>query len=174
VILDANLIPRTWTHGDLIVYLFIFKSDLNDYSNFVLVPGRPDPVSALCHDCGKTMNSTYALRRHRLIVHGCADATSDDKILSCPYCDRKDLMPSTLKAHILARHEDYRPFKCPECSYRANAIFTLKTHFRMIHKRNIERRFVKVDKEGYPGKPYVIFDKDTGEEIVTVRNLSQK
>jgi hypothetical protein len=131
------------------------------------VAGKTEPEAVLCEDCGKTLSCPSSLRSHRFIVHGVADEVAEEKILECPYCDRKEFTQARLKDHILARHEDYRPCKCPECSYRSNAFYTLKTHFRLVHKRNIERRFLQVHREGYPGRPYVIFDKDTGEEMVT-------
>jgi predicted RNA-binding Zn-ribbon protein involved in translation (DUF1610 family) len=136
------------------------------------ISGPKERESFLCPDCGKILASLRGLRFHQFTVHGIAEPTDEEKIIACPYCDKTFICQSKLRHHVESRHEDYRPYKCPECAYRSNAFFTLKTHFRMVHKRNLERRFVKVDHPACAGcKPYVIFDKDTGEEMVTVRNL---
>ena len=137
--------------------------------------GESEPV--LCQDCGKTVNHLGSLREHRFRVHGIVEGASADKIHACSQCEQTFLKESNLKIHVLKRHEDFRPFKCPWCEYRGNQFFTLGQHFRLVHKRRIKRRFVNVDKTGklgYEGKPYVIYDVDTGEELVTVRNSYRK
>ena len=56
------------------------------------------------------------------------------KVYVCSICDYGTNKPSTLKVHILHKHENVRAFNCTECEKSFKAKHHLKRHFASVHQ----------------------------------------
>ncbi|KAH3825974.1 hypothetical protein DPMN_127863, partial [Dreissena polymorpha] len=83
-----------------------------------------------CSHCNSTFGTERLLRDHmRYHVNQ----------YKCPYCDMTCPSPSNMQLHIRYRHSDDKPFKCPECEYRAKSVADLRSH-QTVHETREEIR----------------------------------
>ncbi|CAD5116423.1 DgyrCDS5314 [Dimorphilus gyrociliatus] len=87
--------------------------------------GLSGDLTNICPQCGVTLSTNTALKRHMLIHDGV-------KPYNCTICEKKFRQKTDLQRHLCTHTKKY-PFSCPLCDFKCVARHSLKAHGRNKH-----------------------------------------
>ena len=95
----------------------------------------PSTREFVCSYCSYSFAYKHVLERHVAQIHEKHLLTS----LQCPKCTYSTVRKDQMRAHFSVVHEDFKPFNCSECGFRAPKAFRVTVNigflFNYIHCR---------------------------------------
>lgn len=90
-----------------------------------------DPSSRefVCPYCSLSFAYKHVLERHVAQIHEKHLLPT----LQCPKCTYTTVRKDQMRAHFSVVHEDFKPFNCSECSFRAPKAFRVTAHIQKNH-----------------------------------------
>jgi len=122
--------------GHLLIHMNVVHMSPEKYVNPVLKD--PDiKVKNMCDLCQQTFATPASLRRHirlhdRVLIKSEQDShtkMNNEKLYSCPTCDKSYVAKPSLKRHILTEHKGFKS-KCDLCGL---AVARLDNHMKLVH-----------------------------------------
>ena len=115
--------------------VFVF---MRDYKIHLDVHDKVKKV--VCDLCGKKLCDKYAMKKHRLYIHGSKDEQSKEKIYQCDICEKGFYLQSLLALHIQVHGEKNNLCHYCDESFRSKGGYT-----RHIKTKHLGEIFVKTE-----------------------------
>lgn len=91
-----------------------------------------------CSYCSAAFGRHSRMWRHVVRVH------EPQRLLACPQCDRKFILPHELREHVV-RHTGEKPERCSDCGKCYETRNALLTHRRIKHNKTTNRKLERVN-----------------------------
>jgi len=90
----------------------------------------PSTREFVCSYCSYSFAYKHVLERHVAQIHEKHLLTT----LQCPKCTYSTVRKDQMRAHFSVVHEDFKPFNCSECGFRAPKAFRVTAHIQKNHE----------------------------------------
>ena len=142
-------------HHDYVWSNYAFVCDICEFVTFTLAKiqthlgdfhsCRRSPLKELCHECGKTFQSVFKLKAHRMICprreaeEDLSDAQKKVYSHACQTCGESFSTAASVENHMSKVHGTPYRFPCTEkeCNFRTNLRHSLIQHLFSAHKVHV-------------------------------------
>ena len=110
----------------------MYKTLIKPQSNqvdFIDVHDDPNARTFICPYCAFSFAYKHVLERHVKQIHEKHLLPT----LECPKCTYTTVRKDQMRSHFSVVHEDFKPFYCSECNFRAPKAFRVQTHIQKNH-----------------------------------------
>ena len=88
----------------------------------------PSTREFVCPYCSYSFAYKHVLERHVAQIHEKHLLTT----LQCPKCTYSTVRKDQMRAHFSVVHEDFKPFNCSECGFRAPKAFRVTVNIEFL------------------------------------------